>query len=1396
MGSEALAQTPPPLDQSGQWVGPFDLHSRCIHATLLRGVGTNHSRIVWWPEPGAHDHSGEVHSTFFWDWNPTPQGSVPPALPGSFGISTNALCAGHSVLATGDLFITGGTELGDVGIRETGLLTPGATAWQAGASMSLPRWYPTNTALADGNVFVSAGYKEPSTFVIGGHQGSTTFGSTSLLRMRHELDWESPDFNATSPGTRTLFSSIDMGQSWRSDGCSEDVNRFLTLLYGGERNQTTLLGDLWGLRWNREEDDYTWAELTTSEVGGTWPPALCRHTAVYDTLGRAMLIYGGIQSGGGPSSALYRLNNIHVKGTDCTASMTWELVNAVADSPNVAPPPLYGHNALYDGKHRRMILFGGRDATRYYNDVWLLNLAGGTPNWIGPLEQIGAPAPDGRAGAAAVWDTTHHTVADTLYSYKNNRILLLGGFKGPNNALTLVSDTLWSGTIVEDSIPKIQWHPLPPSHSNAICDSAEVAVRLNNSVSDPDDIPVARADASMVIEGDPYYRVLLYGGDTTPGVSGGEVADLWRLDLGPSTCSLGYLRWVRMDESAAGPSPGSRAGHAMVFDTRPRTALFPELYNATSKSMSTVTNGKQWLYSYPFMHLLANGEIFYSGVDTRTRRFNFSTGWETNPLDSEFYGDTSVLVPTSRGMQVMKCGQKVQPWVDDNSKKVGIIEFDEGETEGWVVDEMKFLPLDRQDGNLTILADGRVLLSGGVQNNFENDSTKVAIYRPLIWDPETKGWNVHAGGLLNVLSDSTEFRDYHSIALLLPDGSVFTAGGQDVNPRRADPNRRETGEIFYPPYLFDSSAVAVRPVIQAIDDVACYGMRFCLTVGGTAAVDRVTMVRPGSVTHGFNQDQRFVSVEIESTAVVGSDRVVYVGAPENGNLAPPGNYLVFAFRGETPSVAQWILLGRPQSGTLTQSATWSPEQGPHFLTGDLTIPSGKSLTLLPGTAIYTATPASRKIRVEGTLYSLGSAENPVQIGGHTSLNPTGEWEGIEVATDGALYLNHTRITNGWNGVRVPAYEGTQQGANDVLWIADCEFADNREQDILIKREPTITALTPALITISGCEFDVGSGANGQETMIGIELEGPMKGTVISGNTFYGTGGVGGSKSGVEFDHPGGASTPRIEGNTFSGFSVGQGLKLGGGAATVRGNTFSSSKYGVNVTAGTHVIAPALSTQLGNTFSSNGTAGAYIGGGSPRFHRNLFTGNYNGAISKNATPDFGTATNHGQNSFVSYTNKCLWNQSATTVMAKGNYWGIPCPDSTEILTCGVNINYFPALCSSPLSNPGRDVAVERVASSSAPLVSLTGTVVREDAEFSVTRTGTEDWTEFRVYDVLGRLRSLIPLSGQREGSERVNWKPVDRSGGRLPNGIYFGTVRSRSSETRGVRILVLQSGGGR
>ena len=183
----------------------------------------------------------------------------------------------------------------------------------------------------------------------------------------------------------------------------------------------------------------------------------------------------------------------------------------------------------------------------------------------------------------------------------------------------------------------------------------------------------------------------------------------------------------------------------------------------------------------------------------------------------------------------------------------------------------------------TVLPDGDVLVTGGGR---ENNGNGGYVTNAEIWDPETGDWT-------EVAVPYEHARLYHSAALLLPDGRVMMGGGGAPGPRSYT-----DVEYYSPAYLFDGNAPAVRPEITAAPSTIGYAGDFQITASGP--VSRVTLVRNGSVTHGFNNDQNF-----QDLAFSQSGGSVSITAPADGTYAPPGAYMLFVFDADgTPSVAK------------------------------------------------------------------------------------------------------------------------------------------------------------------------------------------------------------------------------------------------------------------------------------------------------------------------------------------------------------------------------------------------------------------------------------------------------------------------------------------------------------
>ena len=141
-----------------------------------------------------------------------------------------------------------------------------------------------------------------------------------------------------------------------------------------------------------------------------------------------------------------------------------------------------------------------------------------------------------------------------------------------------------------------------------------------------------------------------------------------------------------------------------------------------------------------------------------------------------------------------------------------------------------------------------------------------------------------ARGHAELATKSGKARMYHSTALLLPDASILVGGGGSPGPQT-----NTNAEIYYPLYLYtrpDSLRRGRR--ITAAPTAIVLGQQFLIDVPGAAAINRVTLVKTGSVTHSFNMDQRFLEPKFERVG----DRLK-IFAPVDLNRAPPGKYLLF-----------------------------------------------------------------------------------------------------------------------------------------------------------------------------------------------------------------------------------------------------------------------------------------------------------------------------------------------------------------------------------------------------------------------------------------------------------------------------------------------------------------------
>jgi galactose oxidase len=145
-------------------------------------------------------------------------------------------------------------------------------------------------------------------------------------------------------------------------------------------------------------------------------------------------------------------------------------------------------------------------------------------------------------------------------------------------------------------------------------------------------------------------------------------------------------------------------------------------------------------------------------------------------------------------------------------------------------------------------------------------------------------------------------RTYHSVAVLLPDGTVFSGGGGLCGTCATN---HADGQIFTPPYLLNADGTArTRPTLSATPNSAANGSM--ITVTATAGLTKFALVRMGATTHTVNSDQRRLPLAVSAS----SGTSYSLKIPADSGVAVPGPYLLFALDSNgTPSISQQISIG-------------------------------------------------------------------------------------------------------------------------------------------------------------------------------------------------------------------------------------------------------------------------------------------------------------------------------------------------------------------------------------------------------------------------------------------------------------------------------------------------------
>ncbi|KAK1907990.1 hypothetical protein P3342_013309 [Pyrenophora teres f. teres] len=178
------------------------------------------------------------------------------------------------------------------------------------------------------------------------------------------------------------------------------------------------------------------------------------------------------------------------------------------------------------------------------------------------------------------------------------------------------------------------------------------------------------------------------------------------------------------------------------------------------------------------------------------------------------------------------------------------------------------------------------------------------VFTPEIFDPETRKFTELAAEKVP--------RNYHSISILLADGTVFSGGGGLCwddgtgmpSKKCIDTVNHPNGQIFTPPYL---TTGAQRPVIENLKfATVAPGGKLEVEMKGSANGVKFSLIRIGSVTHNVNSDQRRVPLNPK----VDGKKVELPILNDQGVMLPGAWYLFAISKEGVPSVAKTVYVSQ------------------------------------------------------------------------------------------------------------------------------------------------------------------------------------------------------------------------------------------------------------------------------------------------------------------------------------------------------------------------------------------------------------------------------------------------------------------------------------------------------
>ncbi|WP_210581633.1 kelch motif-containing protein [Streptomyces sp. GESEQ-4] len=331
-----------------------------------------------------------------------------------------------------------------------------------------------------------------------------------------------------------------------------------------------------------------------------------------------------------------------------------------------------------------------------------------------------------------------------------------------------------------------------------------------------------------------------------------------------------------------------------------------EIYDPKTKKWSP--GPKRYFPTYPALFLTKGGKLFYPASnagygpadrgrkpglwDLRTNTFQYVPGLRDADQTET---SASLLLPPAQDQKVMILGGGGVGESKKATPRTAVIDL---KKDNPVFEDGPDLPQGTRYLNSVIMPDDTVFTSNGSADYRGRSASN--ILKAQFYDPKANAFREAAA--------PTVGRNYHSEALLLPDGRVATFGS---DPLFDDQQNTKLGhfeqrmEIFTPPALHKNSKQ--RPVLDRGPQTLDSDHRATFTTAHPERITAARLMRPSAVTHTTDVEQRSIALDLTKTG----DSVT-VDVPKDPTLVPPGWYMLFVTDAQgTPSEAKWIQVKQP-----------------------------------------------------------------------------------------------------------------------------------------------------------------------------------------------------------------------------------------------------------------------------------------------------------------------------------------------------------------------------------------------------------------------------------------------------------------------------------------------------